>query len=306
MTRSASAIALVLVSACTVTRSLPYSPLARTSVSRVSRTQPTLLYVSDPLGNAIDVYRASGRSQSPIAVIREGIHRPAGMAVDSADNLYVANTANDTVTEYGRNGSSPVTTYAKNVHGPVAVAIDDSGILYVANFGSLVEAIVEFAPGSTTPTGGIVAPCSCYPIGLGLDARQTLYVAYDDFYAQTSVYAYAQGSSNGTEVNLQFQSTRWETPGIIFDKRANLLLSNASLPGIQVFPPGHVRSRTILGKRGSPRFLQFEPDEKALFVADTADNAVDEYSYPKGELTDVITDGLTSVYGVALSPRAPF
>ena len=263
------------------------------------------VYVSDPLDDAVEVYRALGRNRAPIAIIKDGIHGPAGLAVDPGGDLYVANTTSNTVTEYRRTGSTPVATYSQGVLGPVAVAIDDAGTLYVANFDSFAQSVLEFAKGSTSPSTIISAPCGCYPIGLTVDSKANLFVAYDNFFEQTVLYQYAQGSTYPVAVNLQLGTTRWETAGLLFDKRANLLVGNATLPGIQVFPPGAEKPRRLFGKRGSPRFLQFDQSESSLFVTDTTRGVVEEYRYPKIKLTDVISTGLRSAYGVAVSPRAP-
>ncbi len=263
------------------------------------------VYVSDPLDDSVKVYRALGRNRAPIATIKNGIHGPAGLTVDPGGDLYVANTTSNTVTEYRRTGSAPIATYSQGVLGPVAVAIDDAGTLYAANFDSFAQSVVEFAKGSTSPATTISAPCGCYPIGLTVDSQGDLFVAYDNFFEQTVIYEYAQGSTYPVAVNLQLGTTRWETAGLLFDKHANLLVGNATLPGIQVFPPGDKNPRRVFGKRGSPRFLQFDQSESSLFVTDTARGVVEEYRYPKVKLADVISIGLKSVYGVAVSPRAP-
>jgi DNA-binding beta-propeller fold protein YncE len=308
--RSGIVLLLASATACTLhSEALPPMAMhaATTAASRFGPDQSAQarIYVSDPLDNDVRVYQNSGRNQKPIATITQGIRGPAGLAVDAAGNVYVANTANDTVTMYRRTGLAPVKTYSEGILGPVAVAIDGEGTLYVANFYSFAESIVEFRQGSSRPSLTISAPCGCYPIGLALDGQANLYVAYDNFFEQTVIYQYARGSTSGSILNLRLGAARWETAGMIFDQAANLLVANASLPGIQVFPPGAVKPNRAFGKRGSPRFLQFDPSENDVFVTDIVRGAVEEYGYPSGKLVDVITAGLKDVYGVAVSPRAP-
>ncbi len=299
-------VALVALGACTTHGSgaIPsVSPLK--APAAISRASSALLYVSDPIGNDVAVYHASGSKQSPIATITTGIAGPAGLTVDGEGDLFVANTAGNSVTEYAPTGTSPETTYSQSVLGPVDVAVDGAGTVYVANFYSFVASVVEFSSGSQMPSRTIGDPCSCYPVGLTLDAKNDLYVAYDDYYEQTLVYEYAPGSGKGVLLGLQFDQTRWEAAGLAFDKSANVLVANATLPGVQIFPAGKLSPSTTFGKRGAPRFVALDSTGKSVFVSDTTANAVEVYAYPSGRMTNVITSGLKSVYGVALSPPAP-
>ena len=306
--RSVSGTLMVaLLSACTMQGAPSIPKVAQSQALRTVRTAATepLLYVSDPVDDSVKVYRAAQRNPSPIATIRKGIRGPAGLAIDGSGNLYVASTTGNTVTEYHRNALSPVATYAKDLLGPVSVAVDDAGTLYVANFDSFVYSIVEFPAGTTDPSVTIRNPCGCYPIGLAIDGGGNLYVAYDDFYSQSLVYRYAPGSTKGIAVNLQLGSTHWEAAGMTFDAAANLLVANATLPGIQVFASGSTTATDVFGKRGSPRFLQLAADERHAFVSDTAARAVEEYTYPAGKPAGTVARGLKSAYGLAISPRAP-
>jgi hypothetical protein len=263
-----------------------------------------LLYVSDPVSNDVAVYQTNGSKQTPIATITQGMAGPAGLTTDGQGDLFVANTAGNSVTEYAPGGTSPKATYSQGILGPVDVAVDGTGTLYVANFYSFVASVVEFPTGSQKPSITISNPCSCYPIGLALDAKDDLYVAYDDYYEQTLVYEYAPGSTKGTSLSLQFAQLRWEAPGLAFDKNANLLVANATLPGVQIFPAGKLSASKTFGKRGSPRYVALDSTQKSVFVTDTTANAVEEYAYPSGRMTNVITNNLKSVYGVAVGPPA--
>jgi hypothetical protein len=317
MTRPNFAIgasAVVLLCACVTNGSSSVPSVAGLALTRGSlptdaspgaAKAAARLYVSDPIGNAVDVYRVTGHHQQPIATITKGIDGPAGLAADAAGNVYVANTLSNTVTEYQRNGSGPVTTYSQDVLGPVDVAVDGNGTVYVANFYSFRDSVVEFPKGSTSPSLVIRNPCSCYPLAVTLDAHDNLYVTYQTLSVVPEVYAYAPGSAKGDERDLQFGSSsteRFFAAGLLFDKAANLLVAAGSLPGIQVFPPGKDDPSKVFGKQGSPQLLQFASSQRDVFVSDTAHHAIEEYTYPEGRLVNTITSGLRSAYGVAVSP----
>jgi DNA-binding beta-propeller fold protein YncE len=278
-----------------------------TSARRETESSP-LLYVSDPLANKIDVYHATGTNQQPIATITKGIDGPGGLAADAAGDLYVANTLNDTVTEYAPNGSAPVKTYSEDLNGPMDVAIDGKGTLYVANFYSFRDSIVEFPAGSMNPSITIKNSCSCTPAGLTLDASDNLYVTYQTTYVLADVWWYAPGSRKATQRILGWHtssggSKTFFAPGLLFDKKGNLLVTGPPLPGILVFSPGSQSPSSIFDKQGTPQFVQFASTAQSdVFVTDTAHNAVEEYTYPSGKLVDTIKSGLKSVYGLTVSP----
>lgn len=313
-------VAILLLSACASNAgsSLPPSmsgafnriPLERRVERRAllgEANKTAKLYVSDPSDNKVEIYDLTGKNQKPVGALTTGISGPAGMATDAAGNLYVANTIGNTVTEYARGSGDPVTTYSEDLLGPVDVGVDSKGTVCVANFYSFVDSIVEFPAGSATPSLTIRNPGSSYPIALTLDAKDNLYVTYASLYLAPEVYAYTPGSKKGTQRVLNFGASSSGKPsyfvaGLRFDKNSNLLVAVGSLPGIDVFPPTKDAPSRVFDKQGSPQLLQFASDESDVFVADTEKHAVEEYTYPGGQLVDTITNGLKSVYGVAVGP----
>jgi hypothetical protein len=265
------------------------------------------LYISDPVANKVDVYQVTGKNQKPVGSFTKGIDSPAGITVDSSGKLYVANTMSNTVTEYEPGKSSPVTTYSADLIGPVDVAVDSKGTVYVANFYTFINSIVEFPAGKNSPSLTIHNPAGSYPVALTINAKNDLYVTYQTQTLIPEVYVYALGATKGTERVLSFGSSSSSglqafVAGLLFDKSANLLAAVGSLPGVEVFPPGKKDPSKTFGKTGSPQYLQFASSESDVFVADTEKNAVEEYTYPGGQLVNTIASGLKSVYGVAVGP----
>ena len=63
---------------------------------------PQKIYITSYNHNFVGIYNEDGTLTSEI---RDGVRRPAGVAVDTYGNVYVANTGDNTVTTYNRDGS---------------------------------------------------------------------------------------------------------------------------------------------------------------------------------------------------------
>src|SRR5581483_6459767 len=88
---------------------------------------------------------------------------PAGLAVDSAGNLYVADDNNSRVVMYPSGSTTATRVYgqpnftsngpgggATGLANPIDVVVDRSGNLYVADW--MDQRVVFYPTGSTTPT----------------------------------------------------------------------------------------------------------------------------------------------------------
>jgi sugar lactone lactonase YvrE len=126
---------------------------------------------------------------------------PGGVAVDSAGNVYVADTGNDTVREIspqgavstlagmpGQPGSADGTGSAAQFDAPGGVAVDGAGNVYVADTGN--NTVREIAPGGAVTTlAGTADPVGGggdgtggaaqfnHPGGIAVDSSGNVYVA---------------------------------------------------------------------------------------------------------------------------------
>jgi hypothetical protein len=97
-------------------------------------------------------------------VVTDSVSFPTGVAVDSKNDLYVANSAlgsGNNVIKYAAGTGSPTATIA--APGPSGLAIDKNNVLYVADgagpVGASYNQLTEYSNGSTlTVTSGITNP----------------------------------------------------------------------------------------------------------------------------------------------------
>jgi hypothetical protein len=115
------------------------------------------------------------------------VQSPVGLALDAAQNLYIADNVANAIFKVDANGN--VTTFASGLKDPVAVVVDSEGNLYVALDGSGAVGVwkiyaggqqVEIAgQGTNTAANGVLASQAQFvqPSGLYLDANGVLYIS---------------------------------------------------------------------------------------------------------------------------------
>jgi streptogramin lyase len=125
------------------------------------------------------------------------LKQPAGLAVDSAGNLYVANFGLNNILVYSPNYVQLFAkTIKQNISGPEAVAIDTYGNVWVANFFGNANGtsgyITEYTAGVQNTSATINNEISG-PLYLAFDGLDNLWVlnngASVTIYSPTNAYA---------------------------------------------------------------------------------------------------------------------
>lgn len=163
---------------------------------------------------------------------------PVALAIDSAGNLFVADTLNDTIRKI--TPAAVVTTFA-STPGPQGVAVDSAGNVYVAG----LEVILKITPdGVVTTFAGLYAvfgsadgtgPDARFstPEGLAIDSAGNLFVADSENYTIRKITPAAvvttfagtaamEGSTDGTGPDARFSDPQ----GAALDGAGNLYVSD--------------------------------------------------------------------------------
>jgi sugar lactone lactonase YvrE len=186
-----------------------------------------LLYAADSYGSGVAAIRTSDATM--LYRITNGIHSPAALALDSARNLYVANS--QTVTVYKPGSRVPSLTIGGGIDRPTGLAVDANGTVYVANRGNTVAV---FKAGSSSRAYSIRTGIDG-PAALAIDKSGNLYVANA---SGNSVSVYAPRGRSA----LRTIKDHVRAPiGLAFDRTGNLYVTNQSTRMVTVYKP---KSRT--------------------------------------------------------------
>jgi NHL repeat len=156
-----------------------------------------------PLINTIAGNGTAGDSGDSGPAASAELNTPYGVTIDSAGNLYIADTANNRIREVAP-GTGVITTVAGNgtagysgdsgpatsaeLHSPAGIALDTAGNLYIADQGNDVIRKVSASGTITTVAGnnavgysgdnGLATNATLYaPAGVFVDSAGNLYIA---------------------------------------------------------------------------------------------------------------------------------
>jgi serine/threonine-protein kinase len=101
-----------------------------------------------------------------------GLNRPGGVAVDTAGNIYVADTGNARVLKLPAGSNTQVTLPFTGLFDPDGVAVDSAGNVYVIDYGN--NSALKLPAGSNTP---VKLPFDLRaPTGVAVDTAGSVYV----------------------------------------------------------------------------------------------------------------------------------
>jgi len=263
------------------------TPAVMTSSERV--------YISDFIRDAIDIYEPTGGS--PIGKITAGLNEPVGLWIDAKGTLYVANLGNGTVTEYAKGTTNPSRTLTGTAQ-PEAVAVAKTGDVYVSDFQDNVVNV--YTKGSTSPSGSASLQSA---EGIGIDKSGDVFAAYNESGYNGHVAEYGAGLKAGHDIGISIGMSG----DLKIDKSNDLILSDQTNQVIDIYAAGANTPKSTIPIPGQDPFkFCLDRSEKNIYVDETGAGTVLVYSYPAGKPKNVSFGGLTSAFGVAVSPAASY
>jgi len=232
----------------------------------INYTSPVQNYVVGtaitPLTPAGSNVAAYGYSTNRITV-GANFHYPAGVAVDAAGNVYVADFGNHQVKEI-QAGTGTVTTLAPGFafSAPNGIALDAAGNLYVSDAGTQKVYQIPAAGGTPTPIG----PAFGNPVGVAVDAAGNVYVADQDKTTVTKI-----PSGNGAPIII---GSGFNMPtGVAVDAAGNVYVADDGNNAVKKIPLGTGTPVIIGSGFTNPHGVAVDLSGN-IIVADNSSNAV--------------------------------
>jgi sugar lactone lactonase YvrE len=230
--------------------------------------------------------------------------------VTANHDVYVTNFTAANIVIFKRGGHTAYRVLTDPGQEPEDVVVDAAGTVYVTNFQTTAQgpgSVSVYAGGSTKPTSKLKVPNNFDVTFCALNSRHDLYVgSFGSSGPVIGKFKNAKGKFLPLHLNFQFPQ------GVKFDSTQDLLLADQGLGVLDVFElPNPTPSQQITPPGGgSVVGVALNSTDKDVYLADSTNGAVYEYSYPAGALVDTITIGLNTTTGyptgVATDPGAPF
>lgn len=128
------------------------------------------LYVSEPTQNRVWKVTPAGTVTNLTGTFSTALNAPRGLAVDSSNNLWVANNGGSTIIRHPLGGGGDTTV--GGIHGPINIAVDAANNLYVSS--SVDNKVYKVTGGVVTV---LVSSGLSQARGLAVDTADNLYIS---------------------------------------------------------------------------------------------------------------------------------
>ena len=221
-------------------------------------------------------------SPSWYSTIGSGLQFPTGVAVDSSENVYVADSKNSRVLEYPGGTGTPV-AIGSGLLAPTGVAVDSLLNVYISDTGNGRVVMVPAGGAQVTLATGFM-----HPAGIAADAVGDVYLADSQ---AASVYKIPSGG--GTPVVL---GAGWIAPyGISLDGAGDLFVTDSKANDVVELPAGGGAQVNVpFSGLNAPAGVVVN-SVGDLFVSDTGNNRVQELSAVTGQQITLLS-GLSNPY----------
>ena len=312
--------------------------IAETYGHRIRKVDSTTRVITTVAGNGTQGFSGDGA-----AATAANLNAPQGVAVDSAGNLYIADSNNNRIRKVDTNG---VITTLATLYFPIDVAVDNAGNLYVTEqmgytlkkFNTTTGAATVVAGNGTDSYFGDGGPASLasfnYPAGMTIDSSGNYYVADTSnqrirkVSAETGTITTIAGNGTITETGFPLgdggaatSATLNNPNGLTTDSAGNVYIADTGNNRIRkISSAGVISTIAGTGSAGysgdggaatlamlrSPRSVAVDGAGN-IFIADSSNHRIMKVNGATGIITTLAGDGYYGYFGDGgVATRAEF
>jgi autotransporter-associated beta strand protein len=224
-------------------------------------------------------------------LVASGLIYPAGVAVDSTGNVYIADYGNNAVKKWTVANNTVTTLIASGLSYPMGVAVDGAGNAFIAD--TYNNAIKQWTAASNTVTTLVSAGLSS-PWGLAVDNAGNVYIADSGNNAIKKWTAANHSVTTLVAVGLSLPK------GVAVDGAGNVYIADYGNNAIKEWSAANNTVTTVTATGlNRPRGVALDGAGN-VYIADTANNVIKKWTMANNAVTTIVASGLNQVMGVAV------
>ena len=224
-------------------------------------------------------------------LVSSGLNQPDGVAVDSADNVYIADTFNNAIKEWSAANNTVTTLLSSGLIQPFGLAVDGVGNLFIADLGH--NAIKKWSAANNTVTT-VVSSGLFNPDGVAVDSAGNLYIA-DTFHN-----AIKEWSAASNTVTTLVSSGLYKPGGVAVDSAGNVYIADTFNNAIKEWWAASNTVTTLVSSGLNYPYGVAVDGAGNVYIAGNSENVIKEWSAASNTVTTLVSSGLSYPEGVAV------
>ena len=223
-------------------------------------------------------------------LISQGLNLPYGIAIDSAGNLYIADTGHNAIQEWVAATQQMAPLVNTGLNAPHGVAVDAQGNIYIAD--SSNNAIKQWSP-ATQQITTLVSSGLNFPLGVAVDSQGNVYIA--DF----GNNAIKQWSPLTGQVTTVVRSGINNPTGVAVDALGNVYIADFRNNAIEQWNPTTQQFTALITQGLSfPNAVALD-GQGNIYLFDGNNNALKEFSAAGQVVSTLLSSGVNGSFGIA-------
>lgn len=230
----------------------------------------------------------------PVTTLVSGLSNPTGVAVDSAGNVYFADSGNSALKKWTATNHTVTTLISGVLDEPNGVAVDNAGNVYVADTGN--DMIREW--NATNGSVSIFDEELFTPEGVAVDNAGNVYFDQNSFFPAIDEWV----ATNDSVIQLVTLSYPLDTPaGVAVDAAGNVYFADTSEDSVREWSATYNNSSLVGGLPAEKPYGVAVDGSGNVYFPSSLYNAVEMYDAANDETFAVWLSGNSiQVWGVAV------